>query len=261
MFRIMGENRIRTDKHGNQINNVILSALPEREFRLLKPHLRHIAFSVGQNLQEPGNAIDASYFINSGLVSLVVGTKSGKSVEVGIAGYEGMTGVTLTAGIRRTTHWAVTEVGGDGFRVQAGALEEALETAPGLQKLANRFAAIQAIQLAQTAACNRLHNVRQRMARWLLMTDDRVKQKTLSVTHDFLSMMLGTDRPTVTAAAKSLQHRGVIEYSRGKLKILNRKKLERAVCECYGALQQFNKELGLIDQNPIGTKRRSVSTR
>jgi len=235
----------RTDKKGNRINNVILSAIPEREFRLLRPRLHYVAFSAGQNLHEPGNGMDTSYFINAGLISLVVGMKSGKSVEVGIAGYEGMTGVTLVAGIRRTTTWAVTEVAGDGFRVDAANLEKALDSAPELQKMANRFVTIQAMQLAQTAACNRLHDVGQRMARWLLMTDDRVREKTLSVTHDFLSMMLGTDRTSVTAAAQSLQEYGVIRYSRGKLRILDRKKLEDSVCECYAAIAQFNRELGL----------------
>src|SRR5215831_10150536 len=243
--KTMPNNQKRTDTKGNPIANVILSSIPDREFRLVRPHLHHLTFSVGQNLQKQGNGIDASYFVNSGLVSLVVGTKSGKSVEVGIAGYEGMTGVALAAGIRRTTHWAVTEVAGDAFRIEATALEKALESAPELQKMANRFAAIQAMQLAQTAACNRLHDVGQRMARWLLITDDRVREKTLSVTHDFLAMMLGTDRTSVTAAAQSLQERGVIAYSRGKLKILDRKKLEGAVCECYAAIAQFNRELGL----------------
>jgi CRP-like cAMP-binding protein len=235
----------RTDKQGSPIANIILSSIPEREFRFLRPHLHHVTFSVGQNLQKQGDGIEASYFINSGLVSLVVGMKSGKSVEVGIAGYEGMTGVALAAGIRRTTHWVVTEAAGDGFKIQASALEKALDSVPELQKQANRFAAIQAMLLAQTTACNRLHDTDQRMARWLLMTDDRVHEKTLSVTHDFLSMLLGTDRTSVTAAARLLQGRGVIEYSRGKLRILQRQKLEEAVCECYATIRQFNRELGL----------------
>jgi CRP-like cAMP-binding protein len=245
----MPKNHQRNDKDGNPVRNVLLSTIPEKEFELLKPHLRHVAFTAGQNLQDPRNGIDASYFINSGLVSLVVGTKSGKSVEVGIAGYEGMTGVALAAGIRRTTSWEVTEVSGDGFRINASALEKALDSAPKLKEMANRFAALQAMQLAQTAACSRLHDVGQRLARWLLMTDDRVRQSTLSVTHDFLSMMLGTDRTSVTAAAQSLQEREIIEYSRGKLKILDRNKLENAVCECYAAIAQFNRELGLA-QDP-----------
>ena len=241
----MPNNQKRTDTKGNPIANVILSSIPDREFRLVRPHLHHLTFSVGQNLQKQGNGIDASYFVNSGLVSLVVGTKSGKSVEVGIAGYEGMTGVALAAGIRLNTHWVVTEAAGDGFKIQASALEKALDRTPELQRLANRFAVIQAVLLQQMTACHRLHNTHQRLARWLLMTDDRVREKTLSVTHDFLSMMLGTDRTSVTTAARLLQARGVIEYKRGKLRILQRRKLEEEVCECYTAIRQFNRELGL----------------
>jgi CRP-like cAMP-binding protein len=238
-------NHGRRDKEENRINNVILTQIPDREFRLIKPHLQHVTFAVSQNLEEPGKGIDSFYFINSGLVSLVVGMKSGKGVEVGIAGYEGMTGLALTAGIQHTTYWTVTEVAGEGFRIKASVLEKLLDSAPQLQAEANRFVAVQAMQLAQTSACNRLHTLEQRMARWLLMTDDRVQQKTLSVTHDFLSMMLGTDRPSITASAQSFQERGAIKYSRGKLAILNRKKLEAAACECYAALKQFNPELGL----------------
>jgi CRP-like cAMP-binding protein len=241
----MKHNRQRTDERGNPVINVLLSTIPVKEFKLLKPYLSHVRFSAGQNLEEPGNGIEAACFINSGLLSLVVSTKSGRTVEVGVAGYEGMTGVSLVAGIKRTTHWGVAEVAGDGFKISANNLERALKSAPQLQKMANRFSAVQAMQLAQTAACNRLHDVGQRLARWLLMTDDRVRQQTLSVTHDFLSMMLGTDRTSVTAAAGLLQEREVIKYSRGKLQILDRQKLENMVCECYPAIAQFNRELGL----------------
>ena len=241
----MSQNRQRTDEHGNSVINVLLSTIPAKEFQLLKPHLTYVRFTAGQNLEEEGSGIEAAYFINSGLVSFVVGTRSGRSVEVGVAGYEGMTGVSLIAGIKRTTHWGVAEVAGDGFKISANNLERALKSAPQLQKMANRFSAVQAMQLAQTAACNRLHDVGQRLARWLLMTDDRVRQQTLSVTHDFLSMMLGTDRTSVTAAARLLQDQQVIKYSRGKLQILDRHKLENVVCECYPAIAQFNRELGL----------------
>jgi CRP-like cAMP-binding protein len=140
------------------------------------------------------------------------------------------------------------EVAGDGWRIKAEIFREVLRSTPILAALANRFAAVQGMQFAQTAACNRLHDVAPRMARWLLMTDDRVKADTLEVTHDFLSMMLGTDRPSVTAAATTLQRRGIIQYKRGKLRILERGKLERSVCECYAALRQFNHELGLTER-------------
>lgn len=235
----------RADQEGNSIKNRMLAAIPEREFEGLRAHLNYVTMSVGENLHMPEDGIRWAYFVNTGMVSLLVRMKKGKSVEVGVAGCEGMTGVGLAAGLKRTTHMAVTEVAGDAFRIEAEALEKAFKSAPELLRCANRFGAIQGMQVAQTAACNRLHDVSQRMARWLLMTDDRVKEKTLNVTHDFLSMMLGTDRPTVTAGAIELQERGVIEYSRGKLRILDRKKLEESVCECYWAIQKFNAELGL----------------
>jgi CRP-like cAMP-binding protein len=235
----------RTDKDGNRIHNVILSTIPDREFSLLQPHLHHVTFSAGQNLQNQKDKIAACHFINSGLVSLVVGMQSGKSVEVGVAGYEGMTSIPIAAGIRQITHWDVTEAAGDGFRISANVFAKILDSARELERMANLFAAIQAMQVAQTAACNRLHDTSRRLARWILMADDRVRTETLHVTHDFLSMLLGTDRTSVTAAARSLQQSRVIAYSRGKLRILNRKSLENSVCECYPTIQQFNRELGL----------------
>lgn len=244
----MNRNAPRTDPEGNVIKNIILASIPDEEFSKLQPHLEHVALEVGGKLHEPREGIEFSYFLNSGLVSLLVEMAEGKSVEVGVAGYEGMTGVALAAGLRRTTHLAVMEVAGDGFRIKADAFREILTSAPTLKLLANRFAAVQAMLIAQTAACNRLHEVGARMARWLLMTDDRVAADYLKVTHDFLSMMLGTDRPSVTAAARSLQQQGIIQYKRGTLRILHREKLENLVCECYAAIRQFNHDLGLPER-------------
>jgi CRP-like cAMP-binding protein len=109
----------------------------------------------------------------------------------------------------------------------------------------HRYAAIRGMQVAQTAACNRLHDVKQRLARWLLMTQDRVDSGSLPITHDFLATMLGTDRPSVSLAAGVLQRKGLIEYTRGAVKIMNRKKLEDSACECYGIIRQYDGELGL----------------
>jgi CRP-like cAMP-binding protein len=109
----------------------------------------------------------------------------------------------------------------------------------------SRYAAIRGMQVAQTAACNRLHDIGQRLARWLLMTQDRVDSGSLPITHDFLATMLGTDRPSVSEAAGVLQKNKVIEYTRGAVKIMNRKKLENSACECYGVIQQYDSELGL----------------
>jgi CRP-like cAMP-binding protein len=139
----------------------------------------------------------------------------------------------------------VVQVTGDGFRIKVGALQNTLKSAPHLQMVLNRYAAIRGMQVAQTAACNRLHDIKQRLARWLLMTQDRVDLEALPITHDFLATMLGTDRPTVSLAAGVLQKRGLVEYTRGAVKIVNRKKLEGSACECYGVIRQYDGDLGL----------------
>ena len=127
----------------------------------------------------------------------------------------------------------MVQITGDGFRVEVGALQNSLESAPHLQLILSRYAAVRGMQVAQTAACNRLHGIEQRLARWLLMTQDRVDSGSLPITHDFLATMLGTDRPTVSLAAGVLQKKKLIEYTRGAVKIVNRKKLEDSACECY----------------------------
>ena len=124
-------------------------------------------------------------------------------------------------------------------------MQNILESAPQLQLMLSRYAVVQGMQVAQTAACNRLHDIKQRLARWLLMTQDRVDSESLPITHDFLATMLGTDRPTVSLAAGVLQKKKLIEYARGAVTIVNRKKLEDSACECYGITQQYNGELGL----------------
>jgi CRP-like cAMP-binding protein len=135
------------------------------------------------------------------------------------------------------------QIAGDGFRIGMIQLQRVLRLARELQAMLSRYAVLQGMQVAQTAACNRLHTVEQRLARWLLIAQDRVDSGQLNLTHDFLAMMLGTDRPSVTLAASAMRKKGVIEYTRGTVKILNRKRLEGFACECYGVIQQFNGEL------------------
>jgi CRP-like cAMP-binding protein len=237
--------RDRFDATGHPVKNIILRSIPLAEFDLVQGHSKHVILAAGQTLHAPPDEMSHTYFLNSGLASLLVGEKSGKTVEVGIAGPEGITGVCVLAGLSRTVHRAVMQAAGDGFRISAAAFRKVLASAPILRRKANLFAAVQSMQIAQTAGCNRLHDIGQRLARWLLMTSDRVGTETLSVTHDFLSAMLGTDRVSVTERAVLLQDSGAIQYSRGKLRILNRRKLESSACECYRAIRQFNRDLGL----------------
>jgi CRP-like cAMP-binding protein len=171
--------------------------------------------------------------------------KNGKTAEAGIVGNEGFTGTLAAVGLSRSTLQAVIQITGDGFRVEVGALQNTLESAPHLQLMLSRYAAIRGMQVAQTAACNRLHGIEQRLARWLLMTQDRVNSASLPITHDFLATMLGTDRPSVSLAARVLQKKKLIEYIRGAVKIVNRKALEKSACECYAVIRQYDGELGL----------------
>jgi CRP-like cAMP-binding protein len=179
------------------------------------------------------------------LISLVVVMKDGKTVEAGIVGNEGFTGTPAAVGLSRSPLQVVVQITGDGFRVEIAALQNTLESAPHLQLMLGRYAVVRGMQVAQTAACNRLHDIEQRLARWLLMAQDRVDSGSLPITHDFLATMLGTDRPTVSLAAGVLQTKELIKYTRGAVQIVNRKKLEHSACECYAVIRQYDGELGL----------------
>jgi len=135
------------------------------------------------------------------------------------------------------------QISGTAYRIKSEVLEDTLVDAPELRLLLHRFILIQGLQIAQIAACNRLHEIDQRLARWLLMCQDRVNAQSLPVTHEFLAQMLGTGRPSVSLAAGVLQKAGTIENGRGSVKILNRAELESAACECYRAIQHFNRTL------------------
>jgi CRP-like cAMP-binding protein len=235
----------RTNREGKPIGNHILLSLPESEYQALRPSLSFVHMPHHSSLHEPGESIEFAYFPNRGLVSLVVATKGGKTVEVAVIGNEGLVGTPAAVGLNRSPHRAVVQIPGDAFRVRIDALRSVLASTPQLQFLASRYAVIQGMQAAQSAACNRLHGIEQRLARWLLIVQDRMDEGFLRITHDFLASMLGTDRPSVSLAAGILQKKATIEYTRGSVRILNRKKLEECACECYGVIQHFNGSLGL----------------
>jgi CRP-like cAMP-binding protein len=228
-----------SDVSSKAVKNSILSSLPAREFNLLRPHLEAIELPHHAILHEAGEILEFAYFLNEGLASLVVLTRDGKSVEVAIVGHEGMVGTPLTVGINRGPYRVIMQLAGNGLRMKSAALIDTLETAPELRRSLNRYALVQGLQIAQIAACNRLHEIEQRLARWLLMCQDRVDADVLSITHEFLAQMLGTGRPSISLAAGMLQRAGVITNLRGTVKIVDRKSLERAACECYRAMQIF----------------------
>jgi len=243
--RVHSQPSERTNAAGKQVSNKILLSISDSDYSSLRPHLEYVSLPNHLVLHEAGGKLEFAYFPNRGLISLVVVMKDGKTAEAGIVGNEGFTGTLAAVGLSRSPLQAVVQITGDGFRVEVGALQNTLESAPHLRLMLSRYAAIRGMQVAQTAACNRLHDIEQRLARWLLMTQDRVDSGSLPITHDFLATMLGTDRPTVSLAAGVLQRKELIKYTRGAVEIVDRKKLEDSACECYGVIRQYDGELGL----------------
>ena len=235
----------RTNVEGKPVSNKVLLSTPANEYRLMRPYLEYTDLPSHRSLHEPTQSIEFVYFLNRGMVSQVVVTKDGRTVEVGVVGKEGYVGAGLAVGLSRSSVREVVQIAGDGFQMRGNELGPILRSAPQLQMILGRHAGLQGMQVAQTAACNRLHDIQQRLSRWLLMTQDRVGSGALPITHDFIATMMGTDRSTVSVAASALQKKGIIEYVRGAVRIVNRRKLERSACECYGVIQQLEDDLGL----------------
>lgn len=232
----------RTNPAGKPVRNRILLSMPDPEYRAIRPHLEFLRLPDHRSLHEPHQKLEFVHFPNQGLISLVVALNNGETVEAGLLGNEGVAGLPAVLGLTRSPLREIVQIAGDGFRLRVGTLQEILRVTPQLQIMLSRYAAGLAMEVAQTAACNRLHNIKQRLARWLLIAQDKVESGFLPITHDFLATMLGTDRPSVSLAAGILQRAQIIEYARGAVKILNRKKLEEFVCECYAVVKQYNGE-------------------
>ena len=218
--------------------NHILRTLPPKEYERLLPQLQPTSLIQNEVLYDVGAPITGGYFVNTGLVTCLTVMSNGDSVEVGLLGHEGFTGVPILLNISHSSARFTVQITGDAWRINADALHELLPELPMLERLLFRFAYLQALQAQQIAGCNRLHEIGERLARWLLMAQDRVRLEILPLTHDLVAGMLGTRRSSVTVAAGSLQRAGIIEYGRGKVHVLNRKKLEEAACECYPVLRR-----------------------
>jgi CRP-like cAMP-binding protein len=230
----------RTSPAGKPVRNKLLLAIPDEEFRKIRSRLQFVDLPHHFILHQPHQTVRFAHFPNAGLISLVVELKDGRTVEAGLLGNEGASGMPAVLGLSRSPLREIVQIEGDAFRMRVNALRELLPSTPVLQATLNRYAAGLAMQVAQTAACNRLHKIEERLSRWLLIAQDRVDSGIVPITHDFLATMLGTDRPSVSVAAGVLQREGIIEYTRGSVRILNRKKLESFACECYALIKQYN---------------------
>ncbi len=226
------------DGDGNHIHNEILLNLPPKEREMLLPKLEYVRLNTHHVLHEPGDTLKSAYFPNSGLVSILSVFPDGKSVEVGLVGKEGFVGWPLVAGFRTAHTRAIVQIEGSVFRIGSEALMAILLESPKLERKLQQFAQILAMQVTQIAACNRLHEVNERLARWLLMSADRIGSNSVPLTQELIAQMLGTRRSSVTVAAGTLQKAGLISHTRGDVQIADRQKLEEAACECYGIMQR-----------------------
>jgi CRP-like cAMP-binding protein len=222
---------------GHQVHNQILLALPRNERERLLPKLEFVRLPSRLILHEVGDTLQSAYFCNTGLISILSVFPDGKSVEVGLVGKEGFVGLPLVAGFRSAATRAVAQIEGTAFRLSADALTGILRECVTLERMLQQFSQIMAMQATQIAACNRLHEVEERLARWLMMTADRVGTNSLALTQELLAQMLGTRRASVTLAAGILQKAGLIAYTRGSVDIVDRQKLEDVACECYGLMR------------------------
>ncbi len=230
------------DGDGNHIHNKILLDLPPKECEMLFPKLEFVRLKTHHVLHEPGDPLKSAYFCESGLVSILSVFPDGKSVEVGLVGREGFVGIPLVAGFRTAATRAVAQMDATAFRVHGERLMGILRECPMLERRLQQFSQVKLMQVTQIAACNRLHEVTERLARWLLMSADRIGSNFLPLTQEVLGQMLGTRRSSVTVSAGILQRAGLITHSRGEVEITDRKKLEEAACECYGIMQRQVKE-------------------
>ena len=230
------------DGDGNQIHNEILLGLPSTEAELVLPELEFVRLRVQHMLHEPGDTLKSAWFCNSGMISILSVFPDGKSVEVGLVGKEGFIGLPLVAGFRSASTRAIAQIEASAFRIDSDKLVGLLQRCPKMERRLQQFSQVLAMQVTQVAACNRLHEVNERLARWLLMCADRVGSSSVPLTQEFLAQMLGTRRSSVTVAAGALQKAGLITYSRGDVKIINRRKLEEASCECYKLMVRQLKE-------------------
>ncbi len=224
--------------------NRVLASLPETELSRLQPYLFALTLKQEDTLLD-GEARYA-YFLEDGIASVVVTLESGATVEVGIIGVDGVVGLPGLLGAEGSPGRTFIQIAGYGFRIEAAILKQEFERPGKLRRHLQRYIQAYMVQSAQTAVCNRLHNIEERLARWLLSCSDRMGSDQLRLTQDFLGQMLGAPRTTVTLAAGLLHRAGLIVYSRGVVVVRDRAELENAACECYGIVRDEFRRLSLL---------------
>lgn len=217
----------------SKVENRLLAKFTNEEVERLRPHLEEVWLSHGQSLIEPYRPIEYVYFPTGMLGSLVTVLEDGATVESGSVGREGMVGVPVLLDAATTPMETVTQIPGNALRIKSGVFKEIFDRGGVVHTLMHRYIHTLFVVASQSAACNRRHQIRARVCRWLLMSSDGVDSNEVNLTQEYLATMLGVRRSGVTEAALELQGEGLIRYSRGHVEILERQKLEASACECY----------------------------
>jgi CRP-like cAMP-binding protein len=224
-----------------RIANQLLAALPKKDYQALQHHLEEIPLVFEEILYQPNVLISDVYFPNSGIVSLLAAVNGRATLEVGLVGKEGILGLAVFMGVSNSHNRAVVQGVGSAMKMKATAFRKQCNDGGVLPRLLRRYSHSLMTQITQSAVCNQFHSVDARLARWLLMTHDRMGNDEFQLTQDFLSNMLGVRREGVSRAAADLQKRKMIEYSRGRLKVLDRAGLEATSCGCYEVIMEESK--------------------
>jgi CRP-like cAMP-binding protein len=222
----------------NPKQNHLLAALPREEFERLSSQLELVAMPLGEVLYEAGGRLRHVYFPTTSIVSLLYVMADGASAEIAVVGNEGILGISLFMGGETTPSRAVVQSAGHGYRLKSLLLKQEFRRGGPVMRLLLRYTQALITQMAQTAVCNRHHSVEQQLCRWLLLSLDRLSSYELTMTQELIANMLGVRREGVTEAAGKLQRAGVIRYRRGRIKVLDRQRLEQEVCECYEVVQK-----------------------
>ena len=224
--------------HVSNGRNRLLSGLNQSIYEELAPHLETVSLTLRQKLYEPNQRIDNVWFPVNGVVSMLAHMEGGGLIEIATVGNEGMIGLPLFLGADVTPGTSFSQVPGDALRMPADAFRKAIANGGPLTKILHRYTQALMVQISQGTACNRAHSLEERCARWLLLCHDRVGADEFMLTQEFLSQMLGVRRASVSLVAATFQQAGFIEYTRGRMRILNRKGLESASCRCYAIIRE-----------------------
>jgi len=240
--------KIQRPDHSEPTANFLLSQLPLSEYKRLAPHLEYTQLELGEVLYETSSERKQVFFPTTGIVSILEMLQDGSSSEIALIGSEGMVGITAVLGGKHQPNRAVVQSAGAGYRIPAATLSREFHRAGVLMDEILLYIQILYTQVAQTAVCNRHHNLQQQLSRWLLLSLDRMDTNEISMTQELIAGMLGVRREGITRAAGELQKRHIIEYRRGNITVVDRERLEQMCCECYEVVTKETERLGRIQR-------------